>query len=379
MSRTLDPFLGGIFHKWFAANPMIIFDAGAAGEVFNPFESNFSRSRVFAFEPAPTSLGKLKRKYKSKKGVSIFGYALSESTGTAQFTHLPDTPTNSSLQTGRFRPGMKVEEFEVQTKRIVDLCPNEIPYPDFVKLDTEGHECSIIEGSGRIFKEHVVGVYAEFEFDSPKDRGCSFRDLDAALTERNFILFDIQIGRGGIRHHGGKKDRITGGNALYLKDVFKCVRTGCVPKDPQQLRSQCLKLISACSAYIYLDYAIEVAEFALKEGAISPAENFAIKTFLSSWIDPSLNIPNFPMKGFFADLFELLSYLLRPNMKKGIPPLYNNIGNRPRVMRRRKPVSTYEIAASVENRFNTESQIKAVVIREGHPCPKVGLPLEKDS
>jgi len=239
--KKIDPFLGERFDDHYGSNPIRILDAGAADQVFNPFEDEpFRRTEVLGFEPTPISYEVLIERYAGHPRVQVVQAGLSSRSGQMEFYVHRKSPTLSSLDRDFHRDDEAVERCMIDVHALDDIIPRSYASPDFVKMDTEGHELQIVLGGQRVFTEDVVAVYTEFEFERGEDMGCAFRGLDGALVDCGFILFDIQIDRGAMRNHGGKKDRIFGGNALYYKDVYRYDDEVLTAATAEHRRQKCL-------------------------------------------------------------------------------------------------------------------------------------------
>ena len=95
----------------------------------------------------------------------------------------------------------------------------------------------------------------------------------------------------------------------------------------QNPRIQLLKLLSLCVAWRYLNYAIELADYGRREKYIDQGEfELMTKPWLNT-IDLSDYLPPFYRRKSLARLFDSLSYMLNPNIKKGVPFPFNGLGN----------------------------------------------------
>ena len=61
----LDPFVESVFHPLLRQDPLVIYDVGAAGEIFlPPGITTCEMSRVYGFEPVPESFRRLRAREK---------------------------------------------------------------------------------------------------------------------------------------------------------------------------------------------------------------------------------------------------------------------------------------------------------------------------
>ena len=122
---------------------------------------------------------------------------------------------------------------------------------DFIKIDTQGHELSILKG-GVDYLDNVIGLEIEVEF-SPLYRGQPlFGDVDSFVRGYGFELFDIKRyfwKRKDAVDTVGQKGQLVFGDALYLKSPEQILLiNGITPE--KIIRSICVYLV-----YGYLDLA----------------------------------------------------------------------------------------------------------------------------
>ena len=328
MTAQLDPFLDPAFYDVFDASPLVVYDVGAAGDVYNPLQLvPCARAPVYGFEPVRRSYEALIQAYADNPFVSVKNVALAESDGTVTINVVGDgRETISSLLP---RVGLDVESdaVRVQSSRL-DSVPERFGFPpaDFIKLDTEGSEALILECGQEMLRQHVLGVLTEISFWRRSTGGAVFSDVDRLLTSSGFVLFDLQINRSHISSIGGKKDKVRTGDALYLRDYTHLV-DNMVAASPEQRRAKLLKLVSLCVAWRYLNYALELIEFGRREDIISSDEFLLLSNNFRSTADFAELIPNFPGRSVVAQILDVFSSVLHREAKKGIPTAFNGIGN----------------------------------------------------
>jgi FkbM family methyltransferase len=327
VTPKLDPRLSTRFYQEFNSNPLVVYDIGAAGGVYTPFSGGPSAwAPVVAFEPHPESFRKLQDSLKSGH-VSLHRHAISDSDGELDFhAGLGTAKTKSSLlpidHLGLPATLQKVAGLRLDS--VKDVLGH--PAANFLKLDTEGTEKSILQGGLSMLDEEVLGIRIEIAFWRDSPQPTAFWEIDKLLTEKGFILFDLQINRSAsqLRSFGGRKDKVRSGDALYLKDpdngLVSARRNG-------SLRSQLLKLISLSVTWGYLAYALELADHGRKKNIFSQQD---FKEMAAPWLatqDIADYLPNFYGRYTLARLFDFLSYTFNPNIKKGVPFPFNGLGN----------------------------------------------------
>ncbi len=328
----IHPFVDSYFERYFAEHPVVIYDAGAAGTVYDPFQGLESgHVALFGFEPVEQSYRELARRYADRANVQLFQVALDNQAGQATFYLVSKAPTMSSLMRRDLQSD--AEPFSVECKTIDDIVQHDgLSPPDFLKLDTEGSELRILTGGQQTLTKQVLGVYCEVGFWMRPEAGAQFWQIDAFLGENGFILFDLQLSRSSAHAIGGKKTRVNSGNALYLRDFYAYYDAHLHAAGEACARAKLLKMIAICTAFVYLPYAIELVDFGRERGLLSGDEVARLQKHLCCWSDIARRIPAFPGKQALANIFDFLTYCLQPKAKKSVPAMYNNIGNRPRAM-----------------------------------------------
>ena len=160
-------------------------------------------------------------------------------------------PNNSLLD--QFPESERFDVVELATVRSLPLdqvvSDGRIDHVDFIKLDTQGSELSILKGATGALAS-AVGVEVEVEFVPMYEGPPLFGDVDAFMREKGFVLFDLN--RGYWRHQArpaAGRGRLIFADALYFRppEHFAAESTGAGPR--------LVKAVLAAAAYGYADYA----------------------------------------------------------------------------------------------------------------------------
>ena len=156
-------------------------DVGAnEGAVLESIVRIAPRGRHVAFEPIPHLHESLVGRF---PGVDVRRAAVSDTAGTAEFTHVPDAPAYSGLrQRGDLPAGAEqVEQVSVQTERLDDVLEHG-PVPALVKIDVEGAEFGVMQGAVETLQRHRPVVLFE--------HGAGGADLYGTRPTQVFDLLD---------------------------------------------------------------------------------------------------------------------------------------------------------------------------------------------
>ena len=363
MLADLDSRLAPRFHETFNADPVTIYDVGAAGGAITPYpDGPAAGAPVESFEPHPVSFQNLVDAG-TLEYVTLHNLALTNKDGPITFyAGRSKQRTKSSLRSIEYL-GSESDEITINALKL-DSAPRQLGIrpANFIKLDTEGTEDLVIQGGERRFADDILGVHTEVGFWTEQSRGVPFSQIDSHLTSRGFVLFDLQINRSDIRVLGGRKDKVRSGDALYFRSFDHLWSPN---GDQAALRSKLLKLMSLLVGWRYLNYAFELADFGRTHDLLQ-AEEF--DDIVTPWIqtsDLSDCIPNFPGRTRLALLFDSLSYAFYPSIKKGVPYSFNSLGNH-WVVRTTKNDPTSVFLHSPVLEAGTVNQSKTIRLAHGH-------------
>lgn len=136
----------------------VIYDVGANIGLYTTLFAQNRMRRVVSFEPGATALRFLRRNVRINDlaNVDIRQIVLSDHAGTCQF-HIDEVTTATSHVSAPGEPGTEHPCSDLDS--YVEI--NDLPPPDLVKLDVEGHEEAIIRGMTRIMARHRPQIYLE--------------------------------------------------------------------------------------------------------------------------------------------------------------------------------------------------------------------------
>lgn len=149
-------------------NP-IVFDVGACdGDYSSGVRAISPSARLFAFEPHPSSFERLKSAL-AGTGATLIQTALGDENGMIHFYDYADRDGTAHATIYKdvihqIHKGTS-KAIEVPIRRLDDLLPNlGVDHIDFLKIDTEGHELSVLRGAAKTIADGRVDAI-QFEFN----------------------------------------------------------------------------------------------------------------------------------------------------------------------------------------------------------------------
>jgi FkbM family methyltransferase len=191
----------------FVGNGAVTVDVGASWGLFSYHLARKvgKAGTVFSFEPHPLNRTALQRLARARANVHFRPVAVSDLTGSADmkvpvFGHRHVTAQSSIAHGFDGQHGVTVEKVTVPTVRLDDeLGDRRI---DFIKIDVEGHEVSVLRGASGVLRRFLPPMLIEIEqrhLDHPiKDVFAEIEDIGYALyfidgaTIRSIDEFDLE-------------------------------------------------------------------------------------------------------------------------------------------------------------------------------------------
>jgi FkbM family methyltransferase len=128
--------------------------------------------RVLAFEPSPENAARLRDAMAGRANVTIFTMGLSNTSETALLVQgEDDLGATSHLSTSSADNEQKTYTIELHSGDYLLESPD-IPAPNVLKIDVEGHEIEVLEGLGRALNDPGLRhIFVEVHFGLLEKRG----------------------------------------------------------------------------------------------------------------------------------------------------------------------------------------------------------------
>jgi FkbM family methyltransferase len=136
-------------------NPAIIFDVGAnVGQKSLYMLKLWPNADIHAFEPVSKTFQALRKNVAKRPQIHPWNIALSDSIGAAEIFLDTQYSELSSLN----KPGGATSEMIQLTTLAAFTKDHELDHVDLLKIDTEGHEESVLRGAGAMFETNPPSI-----------------------------------------------------------------------------------------------------------------------------------------------------------------------------------------------------------------------------
>jgi FkbM family methyltransferase len=213
------------------ASPAVI-DVGAERGSFMELALQNGAATVIGFEPLPRHLDHLRRRFAAAEHVRIHGLAVSDRSGSAQF-HIATDTEGKELDFHHTLSDIGDSETVIRSKRsltvqiatLADLARDGlIPARiDFLKIDTDGHDLTVLHGLGELRPRVVMAEYWDTLPESSGINPYDLRDIVGWGKAHGYSEAVVVRRNGRIQLVGrGDEWSVPGdwGNILLFRDDF---------------------------------------------------------------------------------------------------------------------------------------------------------------
>lgn len=182
-------------YRLFLNPTSVVIDIGAhRGRHSKIFIDAIGCEKVLLFEPQPPLYESLNQTYSSYENVTCYNIALTNKIGTASFTFNKNAPEESGLKERIYNnpDTKKLETYEVKTDTLNHLFSQlELDHVSYIKIDTEGAELDIIEGSQKFIRYYHPIFSVEYGHSSYSVYGHNRDTLFKFCQSINYTIFDL--------------------------------------------------------------------------------------------------------------------------------------------------------------------------------------------
>ena len=208
-------------------NP-VVFDVGAnKGQSVEKFKKIFNDPIIHSFEPNKDVYDIMYTKFKDDDKVFCNNFALgnkiedkhfniTEKTGKSSFYNLNTSEDWIKNRNNRYTTYVTSKQ-KVKVFTIDDYCKDKgINEIDLLKMDTQGYEDKILEGSINYLKnDKIKFVIAEIIFNDYYDEYFLFSNIEKHLVPNNFRLVGMEINNNNIF-----QGAVFGADVYYMNKKF---------------------------------------------------------------------------------------------------------------------------------------------------------------
>ena len=170
---------------------LTIFDIGAhKGQTSLYFNKIFDKSHIYAFEPSPVLFESFQKNTSRHSNIKSYNFGLGEIPTSAYLSN----PSSDLCGQVRFENEDSFQKIKLES--INNFCSEQnISQIDLLKIDTEGHEISVLKGASELLNSCAIkAIYLECDFNIDDPQHTFFHDIFNYLTERSFAfhgLFEV--------------------------------------------------------------------------------------------------------------------------------------------------------------------------------------------
>ena len=192
------------------SNNPIIFDVGAnKGQSVEKYLKIFDKPIIHSFEPIKTEFDYMYSKFRNNKNIYLNNFALGDKTEEKEFNITANTSNStfnkinpctewlkkSSKRHNTTEKGYVTSTQKVNVIKLDDYCKDKnINVIDLLKIDTQGYEDKVLEGSFYSIKQNNIKVIvSEIIFGNVYDKYFSFSDIEKFIIPYNFRMVGIDL------------------------------------------------------------------------------------------------------------------------------------------------------------------------------------------
>ncbi|HEV2136883.1 MAG TPA: FkbM family methyltransferase [Terracidiphilus sp.] len=168
----------------------IIFDVGAnVGQSAKGFVVNYPNATIYSFEPSPDTFSKLKSATQHTKRIRTFNLAFGNRAAVLRFDCNDSASERHHIAKNQLDSTLPC----VQVTTIDSFCVEKnIHCIDYLKIDTEGHDLSVLAGAENMLRTNAIGVVVvECSMNPDNDFHVAFSRIYDLMSLNGYRVFGI--------------------------------------------------------------------------------------------------------------------------------------------------------------------------------------------
>jgi FkbM family methyltransferase len=194
--------------------PLIIDVGGSRGQSIEKFKKIFQDPIIHSFEPIKSDFDIMYKKFGTDKNVHLNNFALGDKIEYKDFYITAQTDNSSfnkinkdtiwlkkrSKQFNTTIDGYIKSKIKTKINTLDNYCKNKkIDTIDLLKIDTQGYEDKVLQGSFNILKKNnIKSIVTEIMFDNVYEKYFSFSDIEKYIIKNNFRMVAINLANNNL-------------------------------------------------------------------------------------------------------------------------------------------------------------------------------------
>lgn len=167
-----------------------VIDVGAhEGRHLTVFQKLVGDGKLFAFEPLPKQFMELKKTFRAPN-ISLYNFALSDTPGKSTFYELPDYPEESGLRLRLDTKEVRHTKIDVEV-HCMDEYEEDLKGLNYIKIDAEGAEVSILKGAEKLLRRYRPFVSTEYGRPAYSVYGLNAHSLYEFCEKIDYFITDL--------------------------------------------------------------------------------------------------------------------------------------------------------------------------------------------
>ncbi|GMN03281.1 FkbM family methyltransferase [Erythrobacter sp. MTPC3] len=209
------------FAEWAGNNVGVIWDVGANdGGWATEAVGFFPEAKIHSFEIVPTIADTFEKQFSSNPNVALHRFGLSDHECTVDVSYNVKYHSTSSINyraTDEF--GTDIKTVECSVKTIDAVIARGLAPPVLLKIDTEGHDLSVLRGGKQLLTSGNAPAMIQFEYGEtwlPANE--TLENCSRLLTEAGYRLGRLYPTHVEFKDYGYEDDHYRMGNMIAVRD-----------------------------------------------------------------------------------------------------------------------------------------------------------------